>query len=266
MAASSADAQLRDTLWTIRAGAHAGADVEIDSRLASARGSRFWRMSSVRGAERLVGWNPSRLPIAVAFRDVRRVGPADSASFWRILERMHEDIGMSLFRPAALENGADPEDVIIVDIKPMMAHDGITFVTWSSHGELYDARVFFGSPAKLGDERVVTHEMMHALGFGHTSRWRSVMNPGGSPVARLTREDVAYAQHAFEARETGERADLWHRLALAVSRERNAPLEDGYCAILTLPLRSPAACMFVPCSGFSASCTAGQSTAPSPVR
>lgn len=218
LAARPTQSQQRDTLWTIRAGAHAGAEVAIDSGAASTRGSKFWRVSNVRGAPRLIGWNPSRLPIAVAFRDGGSIRPSDSAAFWSILERMHEDLGMILFRPVSLEKNADPEDVIVVDIEPMLAHDGITFVTWSSHGELYDARVFFGSPSKLGDERVVTHEMMHALGFGHTSRWRSVMNPGGSPVQRLTREDVAYAQRAFEARETGERSDLWHRFALAVSR------------------------------------------------
>lgn len=173
---------------------------------------------------------------------------------------------MHLFEPVSLEGGSDPDDVIVVDLKPMVSNDGMTLVTWSTPGSLYDARVFLRSNTTLHDERVVTHEMMHALGFGHTLAWHSVMNPDLAFTGRLTREDIAYAQLAFASRAVSERTDMWERLALAVSREPKAPLDDGFCEIFSVPVRFPAACTSFPCSRPSASCTAARNTAPSPER
>ena len=100
----------------------------------------------------------------------------------------------------------------------MASDDGITLVTWSGNGLLYDARVFFRSSAKLHEQGVVTHEMMHALGFGHTTDTGSIMN--ASPSAqRLSPRDVAYVQLALQSRSDGEMSDIWERLALAVERE-----------------------------------------------
>ena len=255
-----------DSAWTIRGGSYAGQRVSIDRSAANRSGSRFLRLSSRRGDSRIIGWNPSRLPVAVGFRVSSGVSPADSAAFWTILRHMEDDMGMRLFEPIALENGLDPEDVVVVEVKAMASDEGRTLVTWSNHGSLYDARVFVRSRATLRDERVVTHEMMHALGFGHTIAWHSVMNPVVAFNSRLTREDVAYAQMAIASRALSERADMWERLALAVSREAGAPLDDGACEMFTPPVRFPAACTSYPCSAPSASCAAGRSTAPWPER
>ena len=65
--AADARAQRVDSAWTIRGGSYHGITVPIDIVAASRKG-RFWRLSSLRGEHRIVGWNPSRLPIAVAFR------------------------------------------------------------------------------------------------------------------------------------------------------------------------------------------------------
>ena len=46
----------------------------------------------------------------------------------------------------------------------------------------------------LGQSRVATHEMLHAIGFGHTGAWSSVMGRSTSGVDAPTVEDVAYAQ------------------------------------------------------------------------
>jgi hypothetical protein len=132
---------------------------------------------------------------------------------------MEIDLGMHLFEPSNLEPGADPDDVIIVDTKFMYADDGRTLVTWSNNAGVYDARVYFRSPAVMHSSRIVAHEMMHALGFGHTSQWNSIMNSGSGAPAALTVEDVAYAQYAFELRSANEREDMWERLALAADRE-----------------------------------------------
>ena len=260
---ASAIAQPVNSAWTIRGGPYDGATVPIDAARASRKG-RFWRMSSVRGQQRIVGWNPSRLPIPVGFRGGVGVSAMDSAAFWSSLRQLEGDMGMRLFDPVTLERGEDPEDVIVVDIRPAMKEDGLTLVTWSTLGSVYDARIFFRSRETLRNTRVVTHEMMHALGFGHTSAWYSMMNPGPRFDSRLMPEDVAHAQFALASRSVNEREDMWSRLALAVEREPQGPSPSDQCDPFTPPVRSPAACTSFPCSAPSASCGEARSTAPWP--
>ena len=223
-------AQIYDSVWTIKAGSFAGQIVPIDRNAASRRSSRFWRISDAGGQKRIVGWNPSRLPARVAFRPGRGIGAADSTAFWEILERMQADMGMRLFEAASLEEDSDPDDIIVIDTKPISSAEGVTMVTWSSGGTLYDARVYLRAPETLRNPRVVVHEMMHALGFGHTSAWTSVMNGYGGGARGLTPEDVAYAQLALESRAASEREDFWERLALAADRQPASDLRDRIAA------------------------------------
>src|SRR6476620_9915424 len=126
---------------------------------------------------------------------------------------------VTLARAGGLSPDSDPDDIIVVDTKNMANDDGMTLVTWSTPGGIYDARVFVRSTSTLHSSRVVAHEMMHALGFGHTSAWSSIMNSGAASPARLTAQDVAYAQFALELRAGNDREDMWERLALANERE-----------------------------------------------
>jgi hypothetical protein len=219
-AATPVSAQQGDSAWTIRGGTFAGATVKLNIDLASRRNSKFLRISKLKGDSRFVAWSPSRLPAAVAFRGGRGITAADSIAFWSILREMESDMGMRLFEPATLGSDSDPDDVIVVDTKSMANNDGMTLVTWSSPGGIYDARVFVRSVSTLHNPRVVAHEMMHALGFGHTSAWISIMNSGALSPAHLTLDDVAYAQFAFAQRNESDRSDMWERLALAVDREK----------------------------------------------
>lgn len=212
-----AHAQADDSLWTIRGGSYHGVTIPVDRSIAALEG-RFWRLTNVRGERRVVGWNPSRLPAAVAFRRNARVTSPDSAAFWSILRTLEADIGMRLFKPATLTGDDDPDDVIVVDVRPMSAGPGLTLVTWSTFGSIYDARVFVGSHATLRNERVVAHEMMHALGFGHTSAWFSLMNPAAAFAGRVTAEDVAYIQAALASRSVNERGDMLSGLVRAALR------------------------------------------------
>ena len=218
VAPADAGAQRVDSVWTIRGGTYAGVAVPIDIGSASMNG-RFWRTSSLRGERRIVGWNPSRLPVAVAFRRSAGVNSGDSTAFWGILRQLEADIGMRLFEPATLAGGEDPDDVIVVDVKSMIAGAGLTLVTWSTHGSIYDSRIYLGSRALLHNERVVSHEMLHALGFGHTRTWPSLMNPAPSFESRVTREDVAYIQAALASRSVNEREDRLSKLLMSALRE-----------------------------------------------
>jgi hypothetical protein len=215
-------------MWTIRGGAYDGRIIRIDSDLATRKGSAFLRLSRLKGDRRFVGWNPSGLPARVAFRADRSVSADDSVAFWSILNRMELDIGMRLFEPATLAVESDPDDIIVVDTKLMSVDDGRTYLTWSNNAGVYDARVYFRSKSLLHNTRIVTHEMMHALGFGHTSAWNSIMSPESWGAASLTPEDVAYAQFAFASRASSEREDMWERLALANNREPQPEVRNNF--------------------------------------
>ena len=262
---ASLSAQPFDSSWTIRGGSFDGRVVAIDPALARS-GGRFWRLSSLHGQRRIVGWNPSRLPAPVAFRAGLNISLGDSIAFWRTLRQVEADMGMTLFQPAQVEAGADPNDVIVVDVRPMVSDDGVTLTTWSAHGSVYDARIFLRSRETLHNERVVTHEMMHALGFGHTRAWSSVMNPQAHTTKRLTAQDVAYAQHAIASRSFNEREDMWSRLALAMERGAVPTPSSAECDPSEPPVRFPAECTSYPCSVPSASCGAERNTGPWPER
>ena len=61
------------------------------------------------------------------------------------------------------------------------------------------------------------------------------MNPGSWAPISLTKEDVAYAQYAFESRASSEREDMWERLALADERAGFGRSPEAYadCADVT---------------------------------
>jgi hypothetical protein len=227
--------QRRDSSWTIRAGSYQGDTVRLDLDLATRRKSAFLRVSRLKSSARYVGWNPSRFPAPVAFKPNRGITAQDSIAFWSIVNRMESDIGMRLFKPSTVDADADPEDIIVIDVKAMPGDEGMTLVTWSTSGGVYDARIYFRSPATLHNPRVVAHEMMHSLGFGHTTAWSSIMNPGPWSPITLTREDVAYAQYAFESRTASEREDMWERLALADQRDGSGRRRESFaeCAEFT---------------------------------
>ena len=215
-----------DTAWTIEAGAYAGLRVPLHFEAAfGARGKRehFWRLArGARSTGAIVGWKSTRYPIPIAFRhkgSSRAISPGDSAAFWSIIAQMNTDFGVDLFQPATVGN-EDPPDVIVIDLSDMGNIDGLSRETWTPWGELFDVRVTFHDGETLHDRRVVTHEMMHALGFGHTMAWRSVLNlRQPNDADRVTREDVAYAELAMSSRISRERANMRGLIALAVSRE-----------------------------------------------
>jgi hypothetical protein len=224
---SRVDAQAADTSYTLTAGTYSGATIDVRRSTALRKGSAFWRLAPKTDG-RLVGWNPSRFPVGVGLRTGQGIQADDSIAFWKTLRGMEQDLGMHLFEPAVVSSSDDPRDVIVVGLQSMRGDDGRTYITWSNDGSLYDARVFFQSRDVFHDERVVQHEMMHALGFGHTSSWVSIMNvvPG---ARRLTAEDVAYAQVALRSRAETERVDVWERIALAVEHSSPAVNEaSGY--------------------------------------
>jgi hypothetical protein len=156
---------------------------------------------SGRGPKTLLGWHPARLPIAIAFDRDQSSSPItapDSVAFWDIARVLEADLGMRLFRPA----GVDDPDAVRVEVRPGTS-EGHTFTSSTGDGDVNDGTLLFRAPSTLRDPHVVTHELLHLLGFGHSVSWPSVAVPARGTEARLTPHDVAYVQLAIRLRRAG---------------------------------------------------------------
>ena len=221
--ATPARVVLVPTTWHIRGGAFDGREVRVDPVRATMRsgdGPGFWRLTR-RGAlaGRAVTWSSDSLPVRLAFRHERGDPPittSDSVGFWERAMEVERLIGRSLFRPASFEEVEAGGDGILVTIDRRMSAAGRTFITYDQGGRIYEALVTVAQREYLGQSRIATHELMHAIGFGHTSAWPSVMGANTGAINSPSVEDVAYAQ-------------LYYAIA-RLQREREAPfgiLEAG---------------------------------------
>ena len=195
--------------WRIDGGTYQGRTVPVDAagalRRPAASGS-FWRLAplSGRGPARVIGWPEDAFPLRIAFHRARSREPivaTDSVAFWRIAEQMERDLGSRLFVPAELPGDSIPPGLVTVEISAD-AGAGHTFVTWNESGDAYQGVVMFRRETTLRDAHVVTHELLHLLGFGHATSFPSVVQASTDIVAspRLTPEDVAHAQVAMRLR------------------------------------------------------------------
>ncbi|HEU4881054.1 MAG TPA: hypothetical protein VFT45_02380, partial [Longimicrobium sp.] len=228
--------------WTLAGGRYAGQAVEISPHRARTpvcpRCSVFWvRMQSPgQEAVRFQGWPMSRFPLRVGFDRAHSmpVGAApDSAAFWLGVDNVEDAFGMDLFRPVRSPQtlaqgieGMSPTDVVLVLIDPSLPVAGLTMVLGPPGIVEYAAvslqrrdvvRTTYGA-------ELVAHEMMHALGFGHTCAWRSISaditrcpqlrTPVPSP------EDVAHAQVLYRVRDLQRAGGLRWGLDAATAGER----------------------------------------------
>jgi hypothetical protein len=187
--------------WVIRGGSFARREVSIDPIRAASRtgdGAGFWRLTG-RGrlAGRVVSWIPDSLPVRVAFRHERgdpAISMSDSLAFWTMASELERRLGASLFRPASFDEVDAGADGILVTVDRRMSAAGKTYITYDPSGRIYEALVTVGQREYLGQPRIAMHELMHAIGFGHTNGWPSVMGPSAHGIDVPSAEDVAYAQ------------------------------------------------------------------------
>jgi hypothetical protein len=209
--------------WTIAMGSYAGQSVEISPERAvrpvCAGCSGFWmRMRGTRAPlSAFQGWPSARFPLLVAFD--RAAGlPAgaapDSALFWRTAGEVEAALGMDVFRAArytqTLAGFAEedvPANVVLVRVDRSLGIPGYT-TTVGRRGTVEYAAVSLrsaGAASAPGGGELVGHELMHALGLGHTCAWRSVL----ADVSRCayqraplpTAEDVAYTHLLYRVRD-----------------------------------------------------------------
>lgn len=158
-------------------------------------------------------WRDSDLPIAVAFNrtaSTSSISVGDSIAFWTVIHQMEGDLGRQLFRPvdiaslpAPSTNGLSMWAVLVsVDSTLLPTYGGYT--NWLSYGTTIVAgKVRIAKNAWMGDRGLVTHELLHALGFSHTCAWTSVMGGYGcSGAAGATIGDAAAFNLAYEIERT----------------------------------------------------------------
>jgi hypothetical protein len=221
------------TVWTIQQGSYRGQTqpISLEAAFRSDRGAAgFYRgqRAGARSRMKPVAWPIDSFPLAVALRGrevAEGLSAGDSVAFWELLGRLETELGQDLFRPAREADIPVQANGILVSVNRSLRTTGYTFTASSDQGRLYDARVMVRSRAMLGDSRIIEHEMLHALGFGHTASWLSLLNPGAHQrPASPTVADVAYVQLFYRVLALQKRVDAPYGLleALAGEVERGA--------------------------------------------
>jgi hypothetical protein len=209
------------TSFTIRGGTYNGTTVpiSIDAAMSdSEQRSPFWRVSRTeRGYGAPVAWSERAFPLPVVFQPGRRSpSAADTARFWATARRLERDFGQRLFRPGRADTSGGEAGQLVVRIDPGSHAAAMTFVTWDNWGTIHQASIELRSAALLHDERIVSHELMHALGVSHAP-WRpSVTGTRYDSLARATAADVAYTQLLYRIRRAHVTGRATHGLLDAV--------------------------------------------------
>ena len=143
-------------------------------------------------------WPDSVFPLHVAIDPEvgPRISPRDSVSFWRVAEEVEAAFGRDLFEPTSIDDALDPDrpdsrGVVLVSVNPSLPDADGWGNSAAQGGDLLAAAVmlreasdFTGPNARF----LVSHELLHGLGFGHTCAWRSVVAATQLPGApRLLR-------------------------------------------------------------------------------
>jgi hypothetical protein len=181
--------------WPIRRGRYAGSEVAVDPFAAIRRVPGFGGFGRLI-RNYVVGWMPGSLPIPVVLRHDAgsRITSVDSIAFWNAAREVEQLLGDRLFVPwsdTAMRGRIFPVDVRIDGGTPGA---GITFITWDVAGNIFEGSVKFRSSREMRMQAVVEHELMHLLGFGHTTAWPSAMAARTAQPSIVTEADVAYAQ------------------------------------------------------------------------
>ena len=249
--------------WTPPTGSYAATTVDVDPVDAfepppNATGENYdgyWPDSWLSGIK---VFGSALLPARLAFDRGGSDAPitgADSVAFWAIVRQMEADLGRPLFVPASIEqltldgDGKSAGAVIVRIDDELSTYQGYANWWWMGGGTVYAGIVRLGSAAAFAHSGLVTHELLHTLGFKHSCSWPTVMGGYGCPLqSRLSPQDVAHAQLAFAMRDIEGNVGASNALAAALNAQLvlNAgvePVPVGSLSpwtrgrLLTVPLR-----------------------------
>ncbi|CAN5818213.1 hypothetical protein BH23GEM9_BH23GEM9_15580 [soil metagenome] len=252
---SGANVVLVPLKWTVRAGSYSGQtiDVSVDAafrppctRSGDTNCDGFYPRAWFTGIKL---WR-SVLPAPVAFDHARThqgISAADSAAFWAIVERMHVDAGVTLFRPVrntdiAVNAQNEPVNGILVRIDTTLTGFGaFTNWWWNANGEMYAALVRPRTRALMLNGALLSHELLHTQGFKHSCSWPTVMYGYATPCPAspvLSAQDVAYAEIARAVSDAQRANGAAHGLVAALQGERGLMLGlPPYVPAGGIPLR-----------------------------
>ena len=187
-------------ILAIRAGTFAGTPVNIsvDNAVVPCSTPGGACQNGFYGAQFRTGvtaW--SSLPIGV---QLTGFSSSDSATMWVALRAMNDALGRTFFVP---DDGRALQLITVgIGLPPEGAGSlGYTTWHWDVAHRMTDAHIGFVSTTPAAN--LVQHEFMHALGFGHTCSWSTVMGGYGCPMAGgLSASDVAYVNLAYAVFET----------------------------------------------------------------
>jgi hypothetical protein len=226
--------------WRIPAGSYAGQEVDISpvrARTTMCRGcGSFWlQVYGVNGPVWFQSWRSSSFPLRMAFDreySMPRGAAPDSSTFWRITQDFEEAFGQDLFRPARYadvqpqDDDRDPNDVVLVMVDRDVRAAALTTVL-SRAGVLEFGTMSLQRAGPLTNGpgwQLVGHELLHALGTGHTCEWKSVAADvllcPEMRTERPTADDVAYVQVLYRVRNVQRATGARWGLDAALEGER----------------------------------------------
>ena len=157
----------------------------------------------------------------------------DSATVWDGLHAMEDKLGRQIFTPAVLAQG--PHILVQPGLPPGINDPiigGYAQWNWDERDRITGATVWFKSAL---NRQIIQHEFTHALGFGHTCSWSSIMGGYGcSTPFEMTATDAAYILLALDV----------HRLEQPL-RTTSGPLACGTMSLAAAVNSEP---YVLPCS------------------
>ena len=154
-------------------------------------------------------WADADLPVPLAFN--RATGPiaaADSIALWGVIEQMQRELGRQLFVPTDFSqvvapdaNGFSRKAVLVSVDATLSGFSGYTNWIWDSGFNMLASKTRVQLNTFLANRSLMTHELLHALGFHHTCAWVTVMGGYGCTSAPgATQADAAAFALAYQVR------------------------------------------------------------------
>jgi hypothetical protein len=210
IAASDLRVLLVPSTWRINGGTFDGITIGIDLQRAFARPclafdancDGFYPTSWL---DQPHMWQSYPVPVIIDhFRTDAVISATDSANITAGVENMNTRLGGLLVKPGQVSLAVLQKDSIVRGVIALRADKRIKpyggFTTWwtDTSGDIAAGVVRSLNSDTLTSPVLLTHELLHALGFKHTCAWKSIMGGYGcltNPL--LTPDDVAYIQLAI---------------------------------------------------------------------
>ena len=158
-------------------------------------------------------WAASDFPIQLAFNHTATTNPitsADSVALWTVIHQMEADVGRTLFKPVDFSsltspdaNGFTPKTVLVWVDNTLTGFSGYTNWIWDANQNMIAAKTRVRQNSFLANRSLMSHELLHALGFHHTCAWSTVMGGYGcTSAAGITLTDAAAFNMGYQTRAT----------------------------------------------------------------